>query len=147
MSERPTNSSTLSLLGKDKDKDKTSFKSTSSTPSSSSSKQRRSSIASTPNTARRITNPLETTYAKKWLRSMKDNRNHRHNPLFTLLAAVAAAYFLTAAAGTCPSTASRAMVNRAQCSLGVVFAIVFGLASLASGVGIIKHGITPSKET
>ena len=104
-------------------------------------KVRRGSVAS--NTARRLTNPSSDAIVPLGL---DGPRSQRYTPLFTLLTGIAGAYFLTTAAGTCPSTANKTHVNKAQCTLSVWFAVVFGLVTLFSIVGIIRHGETPTGE-
>lgn len=104
-------------------------------------KARRSSVAS--NTARRLSTPVSGTSGAAGVESP---RSQRYTPLFTLLAGIAGAYFLTTAAETCPSTGNKAMLNKAQCTLSVWFSIVFALVTLFSVVGIIRHGETPTGE-
>lgn len=104
-------------------------------------KNRRSSIAS--NTARRLSTPVPGTSGSAGLDSP---RSQRYTPLFTLLAGIAGAYFLSTAAETCPSTGNKTVVNKAQCTLSVWFAVVFALVTLFSVVGIIRYGETPAGE-
>ena len=105
-------------------------------------RKRRPSLASisatASNTGRRLSRVSSETIEQI---SLEDRRTQRNTPLFALLATVAAVYFLFGAAGTCPSTATRGQMNRAQCTLGVCFAVFFGLLAIASAVGIVRRSV------
>lgn len=104
-------------------------------------RNRRGSVAS--NTARRLSTPVS---GGSGTAAVEGPRSQRYTPLFTLLAGIAGAYFLTIAAETCPSTGNKSVVNKAQCTLSVWFSIVFALVTLFSVVGIVRHGETPTGE-
>ncbi|KAK3716187.1 hypothetical protein LTR37_006632 [Vermiconidia calcicola] len=105
-------------------------------------KKRRSTTA----TGRRSPNVVipETTILS--VPPEEPRRSQRYTPLFTLAAGVSAAYFLHAAAGTCPTTGHTSQLNKAQCLLGTLFAVLLGLVVAFSVFGIIKHGETIERD-